>query len=76
VTLEDLYEKPIAGDRCVLSLEGDIRNLTTDGKGGFEQVIPPDTHTQFAIQIGSLIQWTWFRARSPCSRSWGIAREM
>lgn len=69
VTLEDLYEKPIAGARCVLSLEGDIRRFTTDEAGRFEQVIDPEVRTaylsilddqtpyhdaQIAIKIGDL----------------------
>jgi N-acetylmuramoyl-L-alanine amidase len=44
ITLEDVYEKPIAGARCVLVLGNESRNIVTDGKGRIEQDITPDVH--------------------------------
>jgi N-acetylmuramoyl-L-alanine amidase len=40
--LEDLYEKPIAGAQCALLIDGQLYQLTTDGKGKLEQEIPLD----------------------------------
>jgi hypothetical protein len=69
LTLEDQYEKPIAAAPCILTIEGNSQQLTTDAKGALEQEIPPDAHNaslvindpqtpyqsvQFAILIGSL----------------------
>jgi LysM repeat protein len=41
VVLEDQYEKPIAHAKCLLSVDGDFRTVTTDGTGRIEQTIPP-----------------------------------
>jgi LysM repeat protein len=69
LALEDAYEKPIANAPCILVLDGDSRNVTTDGSGKIEQDIPPDVHdailvvqdeqtplnnTQIEIKIGDL----------------------
>jgi len=69
LTLEDIYEKPIANASCVLMLGGDTRTVTTDGSGKIEQDIKPDVHdatltiqdaqtpfqgSQIAIKIGDL----------------------
>lgn len=69
LTLEDMYEKPIANTPCVLSLEKDNRRITTDGTGKIDEVILPDAHdavlviqgdatpfqnTQIPIKIGDL----------------------
>jgi hypothetical protein len=69
LTLEDLYEKPIANAQCILTVEGDAKKLTTDATGRIERIIPPNAHdatlvingdqtpfasTQFAIKIGDL----------------------
>jgi N-acetylmuramoyl-L-alanine amidase len=39
--LEVLYDRPLAGVACTLAVEGDRRNVTTDGEGQIEQRIPP-----------------------------------
>jgi peptidoglycan hydrolase-like protein with peptidoglycan-binding domain len=69
LTLQDMYEKPIANAKCVLSLDGNTVNVTTDGNGGINQDIPPKTqsgilviqdsqtplnNTQIPILIGNL----------------------
>ncbi len=69
LTLEDLYEKPIANAPCLLALGSDFRRVTTDGVGRIEQDIPsnvraatlviqdaqtPFDNTQFDIKIGDL----------------------
>ena len=43
LTLQDMYEKPIANAKCVLSLGGNTINVTTDGNGTIKQTIPPST---------------------------------
>ncbi len=69
LTLEDMYEKPIANAPCILVLSSDSRHVTTDGNGHIAEVIPPDSHdatlviqddqtpftsTQIPIKIGDL----------------------
>jgi Putative peptidoglycan binding domain len=69
LTLEDLYEEPIADAQCLLLLGSDTRHVTTDGDGRIEQDIPWDAHdailmiqdpqtafdnTNIAIKIGDL----------------------
>jgi hypothetical protein len=69
LTLEDLYEKPIANASCILTLGSNSINVTTDGNGKIEQDIQPAVHdailviqdaqtplnnTQIAIKIGDL----------------------
>jgi Putative peptidoglycan binding domain/LysM domain len=49
LTLEDLYERPIADSLCVLSLGNDSRNVTTDARGRIEQDISADVHNGFFI---------------------------
>jgi peptidoglycan hydrolase-like protein with peptidoglycan-binding domain len=44
LVLEDMYEKPIAHAKCVLVLDSDSHQLTTDGSGKLEQEIPRDAH--------------------------------
>jgi hypothetical protein len=44
LVLEDMYEKPIAGAKCLLTLGGDSKQITTDGSGRIEQPIPADVH--------------------------------
>ena len=44
LVLEDMYEKPIANAKCVLTVNGDSHQLTTDGSGKLTQEIPPDSH--------------------------------
>jgi len=39
--LRDHYEKPIANARCVLVIDGDFRDVTSDGNGKLELEIPP-----------------------------------
>ena len=41
ITLEDQFEKPIAGTPCVLVVDSDSKELTTDGKGKLELEVPP-----------------------------------
>ena len=43
LTLLDMYENPIANAKCVLALDGNSQNVTTDGSGKIDQVIPPTT---------------------------------
>jgi N-acetylmuramoyl-L-alanine amidase len=45
LVLEDLFEKPIANARCVLVLENEFCDVTTDGDGRIDQTIPPDVCT-------------------------------
>lgn len=40
LVLEDQYERPIANARCILHLESDIHELTSDSKGKIEKEIP------------------------------------
>jgi N-acetylmuramoyl-L-alanine amidase len=61
LVLEDIYEKPIANARCELVVEGDRRDLTTDGKGKIEVAIPQ------AAESGTLI------VRSPETSIDGLA---
>jgi N-acetylmuramoyl-L-alanine amidase len=44
LTLEDLYEKPIANAACLLAVGSEFRNVTTDGNGKINEKIPPDLH--------------------------------
>ena len=41
ITLEDQYERPITAASCLLVVDGDSRQLTTDGRGKLELEIPP-----------------------------------
>jgi hypothetical protein len=51
LVLEDMYENPIANAKCVLTVNGDAHQLTTDGSGKLQQEIPPDSHdAQLVIQ--------------------------
>jgi N-acetylmuramoyl-L-alanine amidase len=69
LVLEDIYEKPIAGAACDLMVEGEIHNLTTNGRGLIELEIPgkakngtlvvkadqtPFRNVEIPIKIGSL----------------------
>jgi len=49
LTLEDQYEKPIAGADCLLVIDGDSKHLTTDGKGKIEVPIPPTAHEAYLV---------------------------
>jgi hypothetical protein len=40
VVLEDIFEKPVAGAPCVLTVEGQTIRLTTDGEGKIDEPIP------------------------------------
>ena len=40
LVLEDLYEKPIANAKCLLRVDGQEYELTTNGIGKIEQLIP------------------------------------
>ncbi len=42
VVLEDQYEEPIANAKCLLTIDGNFRDVLTDGKGKIEQEIPQD----------------------------------
>lgn len=42
LVLEDVYEKPIAAAKCSVSVDGDMLDLTTDGKGKLQRDIPND----------------------------------
>ena len=51
LVLEDEYEKPIANAPCLLHLESNILELTTDGKGKIEKEIPADVqHARLIIK--------------------------
>jgi hypothetical protein len=69
LVLEDMYEKPIANAKCVLTVTGESHQLTTDGSGKLQQEIPPDSHnatlviqdaqtpfqnTVFSVKIGCM----------------------
>jgi hypothetical protein len=43
LVLEDAYEMPIANAACTLVLGSETRNVTTDGQGKIDEVIPPFT---------------------------------
>jgi N-acetylmuramoyl-L-alanine amidase len=49
IVLEDLYEKPIAGAKCLLIVEGVSRDVTTDGNGKINEIIPPDAHQSVLV---------------------------
>jgi peptidoglycan hydrolase-like protein with peptidoglycan-binding domain len=49
LTLQDMYEKPIANAKCVLSLDGNTINVTTDGNGGITQDIPPTSQSGILV---------------------------
>jgi len=49
LVLQDMYEKPIANAKCILSLGANTYNVTTDGSGAINQEIPP------TVQNGVLI---------------------
>jgi len=42
LTLQDMYEKPVAGAQCALLIDGQVFQLTTDSNGKLEQEIPLD----------------------------------
>ncbi len=46
LVVEDQFEKPVANARCLLLVEGESRQVTTDADGQIEQRIPKDA--QFA----------------------------
>jgi N-acetylmuramoyl-L-alanine amidase len=49
--LEDLYERPIADAPCELHLDGQVRQLTTDGRGRIELEIPiPAEHGRLIVK--------------------------
>lgn len=69
LTLEDIYERPIASASCALFVEDQVFHLTTDGQGKIEQEIPltaqkgalvinsdqtPFENEFFALKIGHL----------------------
>jgi len=41
LTLQDIYEEPIANAKCLLSVDGTTFNLTSNGNGTIEQDVPP-----------------------------------
>jgi N-acetylmuramoyl-L-alanine amidase len=49
LTLEDQYEEPIAGAPCVLVVDGDSKQLTSDGKGKVELEIPPSAKQSYLV---------------------------
>jgi N-acetylmuramoyl-L-alanine amidase len=49
LTLEDLYEKPIAGVPCDLMIEGEIHKLTSNGQGLVELEIPHKAKSGFLV---------------------------
>jgi len=49
ITLEDQYEKPIAGAPCLLTVDGDSKQLTSDGRGKLELEIPPSAKQSFLL---------------------------
>lgn len=50
LTLQDHYEKPIANTACVLTIDTESHQLTTDGNGKIELTIPPSA-SQSALLI-------------------------
>jgi hypothetical protein len=51
LVLEDMYERPIANAKCVLEIENEFRNVTTDGKGKIDEPLPPGvTSARLIIQ--------------------------
>jgi putative peptidoglycan binding protein/LysM domain-containing protein len=42
LTLEDRHHQPIANSKCILEAGNDSQNLTTDGDGKIDQLIPAD----------------------------------
>ena len=42
LVLQDMYEKPVAGAKCALLIDGQVYQLTTDSNGKLEQEIPLD----------------------------------
>jgi N-acetylmuramoyl-L-alanine amidase len=53
LVLEDQYEKPIANAACMLAINADFRNITTDGYGKIEQDIPADAENAMLIIMDS-----------------------
>ena len=49
LTLEDQYEEPISGASCLLVVDGDSRQLTSDGSGKLELEIPPSAKQAYLI---------------------------
>lgn len=49
LVLEDQYNKPVANARCVLAVEGEFRQVTTDDAGKIEQEIPPAAHDALLV---------------------------
>jgi len=69
LVLEDLYEKPIAHAKCILTVDGDNRTVTTTAEGKIDEQIALDAHeaaliiqdpqtpfseTRIEIKIGNL----------------------
>jgi hypothetical protein len=44
MVLEDIFENPVAGASCVLTVEGETIHLSTDGEGKIDEAIPPTAH--------------------------------
>jgi hypothetical protein len=44
MVLEDIFEKPVAGASCELTIEGKTIHLTTDGEGKIDEAIPATAH--------------------------------
>jgi len=57
LTLGALYDRPRANTACVLAIEIDLRNVTTDGEGRLDEPIPPDAEraTLFLRDSGTLL---------------------
>lgn len=49
LVLEDQYEKPIANAPCLLVIEGEFRQVTTDGSGKIDEEIPQDAHEAMLV---------------------------
>jgi hypothetical protein len=47
--LEDQYERPVANAACMLAINSDFQDVTTDGHGKIEQNIPADTENGMLI---------------------------
>jgi hypothetical protein len=47
--IEDQYEQPIAGASCLLVVDSDSRQLTSDGQGKLELEIPPSARQSYLI---------------------------
>ena len=49
LVLEDLYEKPIANAKCLLIVGGESRDVTTDGHGKIDAIIPTTTQQSMLV---------------------------